>query len=91
MQTAIDTISETVNEIIEGVEALPYLPDTYTPPIASSTQAGIVKQGNGITISQDGTISTNIPVPTAEDEGKLLVVENGAYVLKTLTEIQGGV
>lgn len=91
VQTAVDTVSNTVDGIIDGTEVLPYLPDTYTPPIASSTQAGIVKQGNGITISQDGTISTNIPVPTAEDEGKLLVVENGIYTLKTLTEIQGGV
>ena len=188
IQESVTSIGDTVNDIIDGTEALPYLPDTYTPPIASSTQAGMVKQGAGITIGADGTISANnqggitqsvadgrylqlaggtmsgainmgghaltnlpapvnstdairqqdlevvsqeidrildgttpvaipaatethvggviigaginvqadgtisniVPAPTAEDNGKLLVVENGVYVLKTLAEIQGG-
>ena len=188
IQQSVTSIGDTVNDIIDGTETLPYLPDTYTPPIASATQAGMVKQGSGVTIGVDGTISANnqggitqsvadgrylqlaggtmsgsinmgghaltnlpapvnstdairqqdlevvsqeidrildgttpvaipaatethvggviigaginvqadgtisniVPAPTAEDNGKLLVVENGVYVLKTLAEIQGG-
>ena len=46
--------------------------------------------GAGLMVASDKTKLDGIPTPTAEDNGKVLCVENGAYVLKTLAEIQGG-
>lgn len=142
VQTNIDTISGTVDDILDGTESLPYLPDNggtltgvlnmgnnkitmgatptettdvtnkgyvdgvvkvvsdevdgiltgTTPvaiPVATETHVGGIKPGAGTAVSGDGTLSIIVPVPTAEDEGKILVVESGQYVLKTLTEIQG--
>ena len=142
VQTAVDTVSETVDAIIDGTEAIPYLPEDggtlsgplnmgtnkitmggtpteitdvtnkgyvdgvvkvvsdevdgilagTTPvaiPVATETHVGGIKPGAGTAVSGDGTLTIIVPVPTAEDEGKILVVEGGQYVLKTLTEIQG--
>ena len=193
VQTAVDTVSETVDGIIDGTEAIPYLPDDYTPPIATSTTVGVVKPGTnlevtadgtlnytgsttsgitqteadarylqltggtltgpltmgnnkitmggtptettdvtnkgyvdgvvkvvsdevdgilagttpvaipaatethvggikpgaGTTVSSDGTLTIIVPVPTVEDNGKILVAENGVWVAKSLSEIQG--
>ena len=139
----VDTVANTVNDIIDGTEAIPYLPDNggaltgplnmgnnkitmggtptettdvtnkgyvdgvvkvvsdevdgilagTTPvaiPVATETHVGGIKPGAGTAVSGDGTLTIIVPVPTAEDEGKILTVENGQYVLKTLTEIQGG-
>ena len=144
VQTAVDTVSETVDAIIDGTEAIPYLPEDggtlsgplnmgtnkitmggtptettdvtnkgyvdgvvkvvsdevdgilagTTPvaiPVATETHVGGIKPGAGTAVSGDGTLTIIVPVPTAEDEGKILVVEGGQYVLKTLAEIQGGV
>ena len=144
VQTAVDSVGDTVNEIIDGTEVLPYLPEDggtlsgplnmgnnkitmgatptattdvtnkgyvdgvvkvvsdevdgilagTTPvaiPVATETHVGGIKPGAGTAVSGDGTLTIIVPVPTAEDNGKLLVVENGQYVLKTLAEIQGGV
>lgn len=138
----VDTVGNTVNEIIDGTEPLPYLPEDggtlsgplnmgtnkitmggtpteivdvtnkgyvdgvvkvvsdevdgilagTTPvaiPVATETHVGGIKPGAGTAVSGDGTLTIIVPVPTAEDEGKILVVEGGQYVLKTLTEIQG--
>lgn len=138
----VDTVANTVNEIIDGTEVLPYLPEDggtlsgplnmgtnkitmggtpteitdvtnkgyvdgvvkvvsdevdgiltgTTPvaiPVATETHVGGIKPGAGTAVSGDGTLTIIVPVPTAEDEGKILVVEGGQYVLKTLTEIQG--
>ena len=138
----VDTVATTVNEIIDGTEVLPYLPEDggtlsgplnmgtnkitmggtpteitdvtnkgyvdgvvkvvsdevdgiltgTTPvaiPVATETHVGGIKPGAGTAVSGDGTLTIIVPVPTAEDEGKILVVEGGQYVLKTLTEIQG--
>ena len=142
VQTAVDTVSETVNDILDGTEAIPYLPDNggtltgalnmgnnkitmgatptettdvtnkgyvdgvvkvvsdevdgilagTTPvaiPVATETHIGGIKPGAGTAVSGDGTLTIIVPVPTAEDNGKILVAENGTYVLKTLAEIQG--
>ena len=142
VQTAVDTVSEAVDGIIDGTEVLPYLPEDggtlsgplnmgnnkitmggtptettdvtnkgyvdgvvkvvsdevdgilagTTPvaiPVATETHVGGIKPGAGTAVSGDGTLTIIVPVPTAEDEGKILVVESGQYVLKTLTEIQG--
>ena len=142
VQTAVDTVGDTVNEIIDGTEVLPYLPEDggtlsgplnmgnnkitmggtptettdvtnkgyvdgvvkvvsdevdgilagTTPvaiPAATETHIGGIKPGAGTAVSGDGTLTIIVPVPTAEDNGKILVAENGTYVLKTLTEIQG--
>ena len=142
VQTAVDTVSEAVDGIIDGTEVLPYLPEDggtlsgplnmgnnkitmggtptettdvtnkgyvdgvvkvvsdevdgiltgttpVTIPVATETHVGGIKPGAGTAVSGDGTLTIIVPVPTAEDEGKILVVESGQYVLKTLTEIQG--
>lgn len=142
VQTAVDSVGDTVNEIIGGTEVLPYLPEDggtlsgplnmgnnkitmggtptattdvtnkgyvdgvvkvvsdevdgilagTTPvaiPVATETHVGGIKPGAGTAVSGDGTLTIIVPVPTAEDEGKILVVEGGQYVLKTLAEIQG--
>lgn len=142
VQTNIDTVSGTVDDILDGTEALPYLPDNggtltgalnmgnnkitmgatptettdvtnkgyvdgvvkvvsdevdgilagTTPvaiPAATETHIGGIKPGAGTAVSGDGTLTIIVPVPTAEDNGKILVAENGVYVLKTLAELQG--
>lgn len=142
VQTAVDTVSETVGGIIDGTELIPYLPDNggtltgplnmgnnkitmgatptettdvtnkgyvdgvvkvvsdevdgiivgttpITIPVATEAKIGGIKPGAGTAVSGDGTLTIIVPVPTAEDNGKLLVAENGTYVLKTLDEIQG--
>src|SRR5699024_9547380 len=48
---------DTVNDILDGTEALPYLHDDYTPPIATSSNVGTVKPGTGLEVSGDGTLS----------------------------------
>lgn len=53
----VDVLGDTVNDILDGTEALPYLHDDYTPPIATSSAAGIVKPGTGLEVSGDGTLS----------------------------------
>ena len=142
VQTAVDTVSETVDGIIDGTEPIPYLSEDggtlsgtlnmgnnkiamgatptditdvtnkgyvdgvvkvvsdevdgilagTTPvaiPVATETHVGGIKPGAGTAVSGDGTLTIIVPVPTVEDNGKILVAENGTYVLKTLTEIQG--
>lgn len=142
VQAAVDTVSETVDGIIDGTEVLPYLPEdggTLTGPLnmgnnkitmgatptettdvtnkgyvdgvvkvvsdevdgilagttpvaipaATETHIGGIKPGAGTAVSGDGTLTIIVPVPTVEDNGKILVAENGTYVLKTLAEIQG--
>ena len=142
VQTAVDTVSETVDGIIDGTEVIPYLSEDggtlsgtlnmgnnkiamggtptditdvtnkgyvdgvvkvvsdevdgilagTTPvaiPAATETHIGGIKPGAGTAVSGDGTLTIIVPVPTVEDNGKILVAENGTYVLKTLAEIQG--
>lgn len=66
----VDILGNTVNDILDGTEALPYLPDDYTVPIATNNTLGGVKVGNGINVSGDGTISNGytytLPVATAD-------------------------
>ena len=45
--------------------------------------------GAGLMIASDKAKLDGIPTPTTDDNGKVLCVENGAYVLKTLAELQG--
>ena len=45
--------------------------------------------GAGLMIASDKAKLDGIPTPTADDNGKILCVENGTYVLKTLAELQG--
>lgn len=138
----VDTVANTVNEIIDGTEVLPYLSETggtltgalnvgnnkitmgatptettdvtnkgyvdgvvkvvsdevdgilagTTPvaiPAATETHIGGIKPGAGTTVSSDGTLTIIVPVPTVEDNGKILVAENGVWVAKSLSEIQG--
>lgn len=142
VQTNIDTVSGTVNDILDGTETIPYLPDNggtitgvlnmgnnkitmggtptettdvtnkgyvdgvvkvvsdevdgilagTTPvaiPAATETHIGGIKPGAGTAVSGDGTLTIIVPVPTAEDNGKILVAENGVWVAKLLSEIQG--
>lgn len=142
VQTNIDTVSGTVDGILDGTESLPYLPNNggtltgvlnmgnnkitmgatptattdvtnkgyvdgvvkvvsdevdgiiagttpITVPVATEVKIGGIKPGAGTAVSEDGTLTIIVPVPTAEDNGKILVAENGTYVLKTLAEIQG--
>lgn len=56
----VDVLGDTVNDILDGTEALPYLHDDYTPPIATSSAVGIVKPGSGLEVSGDGTLSVTI-------------------------------
>ena len=46
--------------------------------------------GAGLMTASDKAKLDGLPVPTAEDEGKLLVVQNGQYVLVTISSILGG-
>ena len=66
----VDILGDTVNDILDGTEALPYLPDDYTVPIATNSTLGGVKIGSGINVSGDGTISNGytytLPVATAD-------------------------
>lgn len=142
VQTNIDTVSGTVDDILDGTESLSYLPDNggtltgalnmgnnkitmgatptettdvtnkgyvdgvvkvvsdevdgilagTTPvaiPAATETHVGGIKPGAGTTVSSDGTLTIIVPVPTVEDNGKILVAENGVWVAKSLSEIQG--
>ena len=82
----VDGVVKVVSDEVDGILA------GTTPvaiPVATETHVGGIKPGAGTAVSGDGTLSIIVPVPTAEDEGKILVVEGGQYVLKTLTEIQG--
>ena len=45
--------------------------------------------GAGLMVASDKAKLDGIPTPTTNDNGKVLCVENGAYVLKTLAELQG--
>lgn len=58
---------------------LPGIPDAYdlvdataihSGDVATSTVAGIVKIGSGITVAADGTISVNVTVPVTSVNGK---------------------
>lgn len=142
VQTAVDTVSDTMDAIIDGTEVIPYLPEDggtlsgslnmgnnkitmggtptettdvtnkgyvdgvvkvvsdevdgilagTTPvaiPAATETHVGGIKPGAGTTVSSDGTLTIIVPVPTVEDNGKILVAENGVWVAKSLSEIQG--
>ena len=144
VQTNIDAVSTTVDDILDGTESIPYLPDNggtltgtlnmgnnkitmgatpteitdvtnkgyvdgvvkvvsdevdgilagTTPvaiPAATETHVGGIKPGAGTAVSSDGTLTIIVPVPTAEDNGKVLVAENGVWVAKLLSEIQGEV
>lgn len=55
--------------------ALTDVPTSFTPPIATATILGGVKQGANITIAADGTISGAAPHPTGD--GNLHVPANG--------------
>ena len=82
----VDGVVKVVSDEVDGILA------GTTPvamPVATETHVGGIKPGAGTAVSGDGTLTIIVPVPTAEDEGKILVVEGGQYVLKTLTEIQG--
>lgn len=142
VQTAVNSVGDTVDGIIDGTEAIPYLPEDggtlsgplnmgnnkitmggtpteitdvtnkgyvdgvvkvvsdevdgilagTTPvaiPVATETHVGGIKPGAGTAVSGDGTLTIIVPVPTVEDNGKILVAENGLWVAKSLSEIQG--
>ena len=138
----VDTVANTVNDIIDGTEAIPYLPENggtlsgplnmgnnkitmggtptvntdvtnkgyvdgvvkvvsdevdgilagTTPvaiPVATEVHVGGIKPGPGVSVSEDGTLTISVPVPTEADNGKILVVQNGQYVLTDLAATQG--
>ena len=142
VQTNVDTVSGTVDDIINGTESLPYLSDNggtltgtlnmgnnkitmgatpteitdvtnkgyvdgvvkvvsdevdgilagTTPvaiPVATEVHVGGNKPGPGVSVSEDGTLTISVPVPTEADNGKILVVQNGQYVLTDLAATQG--
>ena len=78
----VGVVSDEVDGILAGTTPI-------TIPAATEAKIGGIKPGAGTAVSGDGTLTIIVPVPTAEDNGKILVVENGAYVLKTLAEVQG--
>lgn len=57
VRDALNNVSETVNGILDGTEALPYLSDDYQPPVASVQSAGVIKVGTGLSVTADGTLS----------------------------------
>ena len=82
----VDGVVKVVSDEVDGILA------GTTPvaiPVATETHVGGIKPGAGTAVSGDGTLTIIVPVPTVEDNGKILVAENGTYVLKTLAEIQG--
>lgn len=79
----VGVVSDEVDGILAGTTSI-------TIPAATEAKIGGIKPGAGTAVSGDGTLTIIVPVPTAEDNGKILVAENGTYVLKTLAEIQGG-
>lgn len=79
----VKVVSDEVDGIIAGTTSI-------SVPAATEAKIGGIKPGAGTAVSGDGTLTIIVPVPTAEDNGKILVAENGTYVLKTLAEIQGG-
>lgn len=55
VQTAVDTVSETVNDILNGTEAIPYLPDN------GGTLTGALNMGNNkITMGATPTATTDV-------------------------------
>lgn len=69
-----NSIGDTVNEILDGTEPLPYLHDDYTPPIATANSVGTVKPGTNLSIEADGTLNATflqytLPVATADNLG----------------------
>lgn len=56
----VNTMSEYIHDIVEGVEPLPYLPESYTPPVATSDTVGTVKPGTGMEVTADGTLNCTV-------------------------------
>ena len=56
----VNTMSDYIHEIVEGVEPLPYLPDDYTPPVATASSVGMVKPGTGMEVTADGTLNCTV-------------------------------
>ena len=56
----VNTMSDYIHEIVEGAEPLPYLPDTYTPPVATADSVGTVKPGTGMEVTADGTLNCTV-------------------------------
>lgn len=55
VQTAVDTVSETVNDILDGTELIPYLPDN------GGTLTGSLNMGNNkITMGATPTVTTDV-------------------------------
>ena len=49
-------------------------------PIATSSYLGVVKAGSGLSVAADGTLSATaeLPAVTSSDNGKVLMVVDGA-------------
>lgn len=79
VRDALNNVSETVNRILDGTEALPYLPDDYQPPVASAQSAGVVKVGSGINVTPDGTISVDAQsgITQTEADDRYLKLDGG--------------
>ena len=56
----VNTMSDYIHEIVEGTEPLPYLPDDYTPPVATVSSVGMVKPGTGMEVTADGTLNCTV-------------------------------
>ena len=61
----VNTMSEYIHDIVEGVEPLPYLPETYTPPIATANSVGTIKPGTGMEVTADGTLNCTVAPGTS--------------------------
>lgn len=79
VRESVHSIGDTVNDIIDGTEALPYLSEDYQPPVATAEVAGTVKIGAGINVTEDGVISVT-------DQGGLTQVEADERYL----QLEGG-
>ena len=82
----VDGVVKVVSDEVDGILA------GTTPvaiPVATEVHVGGIKPGPGTSVSEDGTLTISVPVPTEADNGKILVVQNGQYVLTDLAAIQG--
>lgn len=62
---------------------------SYTLPAATSSSLGGVMVGDGLTIT-DGVLAANVlPAVTSEDNGKVLMVVNGAWAAVSIANASG--
>ena len=59
-ELAKQIFTKTKEKIDAAVEAAKTYTDNATPPIASATEVGVIKVGDGLSVTSDGTVSSNV-------------------------------